>query len=101
MNSGVVAFLTRAARDSTPGRFVELDVEPGKHNRAMWELSCSCKQLCGCRHRAGRASGDHGLIAAGETLHLSLDEKIAPRGGVDRADRKSTRLNSSHLGISY
>src|SRR5256885_6844629 len=27
--------------------------------------------------------------------------RIAPTGGIDKVDRKSTRLNSSHLVISY
>src|SRR5688572_31944200 len=41
------------------------------------------------------AAGDHGVDRAGRQLQLS-----APRAG-HRADRKSTRLNSSHSQISY
>src|SRR5437899_7553753 len=40
----------------------------------------------------------------GEGTHRGPDRRItdaAFRGGLAEADRKSTRLNSSHLGISY
>src|ERR1039458_7775105 len=35
------------------------------------------------------------------TLRASLDGRRATQHGAGRIDRKSTRLNSSHLGISY
>src|SRR5699024_11481136 len=46
------------------------------------------------------------LLAAREDLHHPLDLPLAPHHGVDapfagHADRKSTRLNSSHVSISY
>src|SRR3712207_8113588 len=34
-------------------------------------------------------------------LHLLLSTAVRSRSSVDRADRKSTRLNSSHANISY
>src|SRR5205814_10197665 len=39
-----------------------------------------------------------GLYERGRGLHHHRDRRDAARG---RQDRKSTRLNSSHLGISY
>src|SRR5205814_10673928 len=33
--------------------------------------------------------------------HREMSPVRAERGGLDTRDRKSTRLNSSHLGISY
>src|ERR1035441_5182049 len=67
------------------------------------------------RERLGLAAGEHGgAMGAWEDLHVGA--YIADVGGLaivdslvvvedrhpnPRADRKSTRLNSSHLGISY
>src|SRR5947199_2561830 len=36
-----------------------------------------------------------------ENLSLFPDDREIPADAVDTLDRKSTRLNSSHLGISY
>src|SRR5205814_9654276 len=53
-------------------------------------------------------SRDHLLVVGPQVLEAPAasthEEDIASRVGVrafDRPDRKSTRLNSSHLGISY
>src|ERR1039458_2052210 len=46
------------------------------------------------RRRAFRTQRDVAAAAIGELVHLLCDH-------VGRVDRKSTRLNSSHLGISY
>ena len=46
-------------------------------------------------------------LPEGVNLHLALankkykDNRIPPRGFTNAADRKSTRLNSSHTVISY
>src|SRR5205814_2937696 len=70
-----------------------------------WAEALACKLLipAGCTGEAG--------IDAAEGLQVELDGKPLARGekrslpiGVHEAkarDRKSTRLNSSHLGISY
>src|ERR1035441_10708073 len=42
----------------------------------------------------------HGFVDLGEES-LELLGAVAPASGRDHLDRKSTRLNSSHLGISY
>ena len=83
MHGGRRAFLIPAARDPAPGLLVESHVEPRQYDRALRKLRDGRKQLCGCRHRAGGAGGDHRLIAAGKAPHLGLDEEVAPRGGVD------------------
>src|SRR5437899_3414948 len=36
-----------------------------------------------------------------ETPSPAVDDRLRRRGLLDELDRKSTRLNSSHLGISY
>src|SRR5947199_6914878 len=53
------------------------------------------------RSRAGRAGGDDG--DRGRRRRPERDDHDRPGGRPLRArpDRKSTRLNSSHLGISY
>src|SRR5258705_9170458 len=48
------------------------------------------------RAAAGAARGSAGLRAAGDGAALHARDQRAAA-----ADRKSTRLNSSHLGISY
>src|SRR5258705_9606021 len=60
------------------------------------------RSVCGiegvARHAIGRAHADQ---AGGELVEVGLADQ--DRAGVEQAleDRKSTRLNSSHLGISY
>src|SRR5437899_3419722 len=59
------------------------------------------------RSRDGLASGDHGVrtqLFESETQQRGSHVLVRVRrtyGAVAREDRKSTRLNSSHLGISY
>src|SRR3712207_7072348 len=53
-----------------------------------------------------QAMGELGKLntTTGKTHHISLGPGSAPHGvivGPDGADRKSTRLNSSHANISY
>src|SRR5207253_11160932 len=52
-------------------------------------------------HRA--ADGPHRAHARGAVSHVPAlgGRDRGPRGGVPPADRKSTRLNSSHVAISY
>src|SRR5205814_9616717 len=51
----------------------------------------------------GLALGRVGCISVGEHFgsHSNWLLAVDFRGGTTREDRKSTRLNSSHLGISY
>src|SRR5205814_9141306 len=48
-------------------------------------------------HDAPRVDLEHGVGGAADVV----EEDRRDLGRRDRADRKSTRLNSSHLGISY
>ena len=45
----------------------------------------------------------HGRIAQPSVIHAATDDtiQVAMAGPVNNADRKSTRLNSSHWSISY
>src|SRR5262245_44329998 len=52
--------------------------------------------LTQCVFNPGGSTGAH---ARAETIRSEF--VLAARGVVGRRDRKSTRLNSSHLGISY
>src|SRR5256885_11593076 len=61
-------------------------------NRQRGEQHAAAHEVRG-RHRAGGVSGE---VAA----HQVDAEAIQERGGGARQDRKSTRLNSSHLVIS-
>src|SRR5947199_6657338 len=45
--------------------------------------------------------GQRGVFEADLGAHLREKQFCAGREDSDEADRKSTRLNSSHLGISY
>src|SRR5690606_41870342 len=45
-------------------------------------------------------AGDDGRAAAGDR-HVDVDRMVEDRAHVGRRDRKSTRLNSSHVKISY
>src|SRR5258705_2702089 len=47
-------------------------------------------------HRCARGSHEAGQHGAD-----GQDGRVQPRRALEIADRKSTRLNSSHLGISY
>src|SRR5947199_1844595 len=51
--------------------------------------------------RGGRARHDGALQFRQRRVWRELPAGHDPRGGARRRDRKSTRLNSSHLGISY
>src|SRR5215831_7747151 len=86
MHGGGRTFLLITARDPAPGFLVELHVEPGQHDCALWKMRDGCKKLRSCRHRTRGAGSNHGLIAIGQALHLSLDEAISPIRGVDYAD---------------
>src|SRR5205814_10407356 len=59
----------------------------------------------------GGGGGPHGAIVAGRPARMAgrlsdgarcqVEETGCAAGAADAGDRKSTRLNSSHLGISY
>src|SRR5204862_3485188 len=54
------------------------------------------------RRRAGEIEGPHavkGLVVQRDDLVLRRDGAVVPM--IERPDRKSTRLNSSHVEISY
>src|SRR5256886_13599020 len=54
-------------------------------------------------HHLRQVEGHHGLVAtdAGELLQPAHGLRAVQRRALDDADRKSTRLNSSHSQISY
>src|SRR5207249_5845106 len=64
-----------------------------------------CAQSRGAQHqtRLRRQPGDELLLHRGERLPVALlnDENPEHLVGVAHRDRKSTRLNSSHVSISY
>ena len=74
-----------AAGKLAPGGLVEIGVESGENDGPIGQLCDRRKQFRGCRHRTGRARGNHGLVGAGETFCLGIDEKVAPPRGVDHA----------------
>src|SRR5207249_8946721 len=53
------------------------------------------------RLAAPRRTADHEHRVAPEPAHELVDEGLAAEEVVDVLDRKSTRLNSSHVSISY
>src|SRR5205814_8350840 len=54
-----------------------------------------------CRGPDGGARRDHGGEPRNRGHHLRAETAWPARRVARREDRKSTRLNSSHLGISY
>ena len=90
MHEGGRVFFVLAAGELAPGSFVEIGVEARQYDRAVRKLCDRREQFCSCRHRTGRAGGDHRIAAAGETFHLGIDEKVASPGRIDRADFRKT-----------
>src|SRR5262245_64952902 len=82
----------------TPSCSVLVAIRTGRGHRQR--TCCLCRLTDGQHFEPALSNGARGRSFAGSFLRRQL---IAPRGG-ERArsrDRKSTRLNSSHLGISY
>ncbi len=75
------------AADRLPGRLVEVGVEPRQHHGAVRQVRDRCKQLCGRRHRCGRACRDHRARAVAlESRGLRIDQGVASRRGVHQAE---------------
>src|SRR5207249_6345426 len=72
-----------------------LGPDPGRRPRVPRQGACGGEGRDPC-HRALRAR-------AADQAHPSLPRPVRVAGGADarRLDRKSTRLNSSHVSISY
>src|SRR5262245_43619792 len=51
--------------------------------------------------KAMQKVGNEGVITVEEAKSLESELEVVEGMQFDRGDRKSTRLNSSHLGISY
>src|SRR5262245_16130314 len=68
---------------------------------AQWSLSQIAAELQSPRRALG--TNNDSIIQLLQTAQGAMAETSAPEGfqGRIRQDRKSTRLNSSHLGISY
>src|SRR5438067_4150542 len=84
---------------------------PGTHRRRTHQVdpfTSSVLQSSGA-HRdlhsfPTRRSSDlrDSLLDLGKRAHVrNLRDRVTPRNGIAPADRKSTRLNSSHVSISY
>ena len=58
---------------------------PGSTTAPCRSVAMVGEQLGGCRHRAGRAGGDHRPGMRREPRALGLDQQIAPRRRLDRA----------------
>src|ERR1039458_10803221 len=66
-----------------------------RQTRGFAYAACCCGERDHARKAAGRNRQD------GRTLTLRNDREVRRRRRRENRDRKSTRLNSSHLGISY
>src|SRR5690606_39778109 len=67
---------------------------------------CGCRTEDQSRTSAGKDSENHGQVARHHGRSAAGNgvvrgEKSFEPGGCERKDRKSTRLNSSHVKISY
>src|SRR5262245_64599817 len=75
-------------------------VKPGQAGNAMWRRRANQNALtkhCGRRQRADRNAFP---VAQGRPQKI-VEKTLLRSVERQKADRKSTRLNSSHLGISY
>src|SRR3712207_9271589 len=59
------------------------------------------ERACGLPHVARRAARASDAIARHDPIHRRVEPRAARRETEESADRKSTRLNSSHANISY
>src|SRR3989454_10827055 len=87
----------RMQRGGAPGQRGEPARDQGVHG---------ARHVVRQQHAEMALRAAEGVIALGDRLaeHLLLGGRVAPRPAEprpDRVDRKSTRLNSSHLVISY
>src|SRR5437868_12804657 len=62
--------------------------------RSIHPLACSCGLLDGIANAETRES-------SGETVEPEINDRRFARFRIGNPDRKSTRLNSSHVSISY
>src|SRR5437773_5964877 len=72
------------------------------HELRLHGLVASARQQLVDPHEVGDARGrtlwPHLSPGVGDRVHDGVPDRI---GWIDQADRKSTRLNSSHITISY
>src|SRR5205807_10629859 len=61
-------------------------------------IGCDLGQLC---HQGHDERLRYGLAAADRKRHVRVCDRAGSLGNEQMADRKSTRLSSSHLVISY
>ena len=74
------------AGDQLPGIRIEIDIESRQHHGAVRQPRNGCDQSGGCRHRAGRAGGDHRTIGVGgKPRRFCLDQRVAPARSLDGA----------------
>src|ERR1039458_8232921 len=82
----------RTGLSSTPSLFLFYS--------SAWESIFSKAAAC-CRFQRVEFRADRIASVSASCLALVTCSRIAPPTGGAAGDRKSTRLNSSHLGISY
>ena len=70
--------------DQLPRIVIESGVQARQHHRALRESGNGVEEFCGCRHRSGRARGNHRtVVMRGQAPGFRLDQEIAPRRRLD------------------
>src|SRR3712207_61528 len=78
---------------------IVLRVVPGP--RDDWFAPAALRALTAAAYEVTTQSNRVGIRLSGATLERSTTRELPSEGTVCGADRKSTRLNSSHANISY
>src|ERR1035441_2937262 len=96
---------------ATCNTIVIFHISSTSYGMSTAKLIASKQQICGPVARGNEDGNMNGTIESDHTV--VVDESVTPNtlrfsavfnvavSFIDRQDRKSTRLNSSHLGISY
>src|SRR5690554_7384636 len=83
-----------------------LVIKPGDHLRQIHSITLSQLRQYLPKGVFHPHTGDHavntqGVGAANPKLRIGVNKELAHNGLPENGDRKSTRLNSSHVRISY
>jgi hypothetical protein len=75
------------AADRSPGVVIEIGIEPRQNDGALRQLCHGVQELCGRRHRTGRACRNHRpVMVFAEPRGFGVDQEIAPRCRLDFFD---------------
>src|SRR5205814_8732777 len=85
-------FYTLSLHDALP---ILLSIAARRHSQCRWRALCASNHGCPCPPDPGNHPRTPHFLSAGSPARRVLLRLGWPQ------DRKSTRLNSSHLGISY